>query len=46
MPASQTVGERRALLGVTEFTHLSANINSFEKSNYVFFAELIELVFS
>lgn len=46
MPASQTVGERRALLGVTGFTHLSANINSFEKSNYVFFAELIELVFS
>ncbi|BBD63610.1 hypothetical protein NIES2109_64850 (plasmid) [Nostoc sp. HK-01] len=46
MPSTQTVGERRALLSITGFDYLIPRINTLEKSNYVFFAELIELVFS
>ncbi|MBE8968967.1 formylglycine-generating enzyme family protein [Nostocales cyanobacterium LEGE 12452] len=46
MPATLQTGERKALLMVTGFDHLNTRINSFEKSNIVFFTELIELVFS
>ncbi|MCJ8282646.1 MAG: formylglycine-generating enzyme family protein [Rivularia sp. ALOHA_DT_140] len=46
IPSTQTVGERRALLSITGFDYLSARINTLEKSNNVFFSELIELVFS
>ncbi|MFN6478577.1 formylglycine-generating enzyme family protein [Nostoc sp. DedQUE07] len=46
MPATLQIGERKALLMVTGFDHLNTRINSFEKSNIVFFTELIELVFS
>jgi formylglycine-generating enzyme required for sulfatase activity len=46
LPKTQTVPERRALLMITGFEHLSAKIDSFEKSNFVFFSELIELIFS
>jgi len=46
LPKTQTVPERRALLMITGFDHLSAKIESFEKSNLVFFSELIELIFS
>jgi formylglycine-generating enzyme required for sulfatase activity len=46
MPATQTVGERKALLSVTGFDYLIARINSLEKSNFVFFCELIEFLFS
>jgi formylglycine-generating enzyme required for sulfatase activity len=45
LPKTQTVPERRALLLITGFDHLSAKIDSFEKSNLVFFSELIELIF-
>ncbi|MEP0790183.1 MULTISPECIES: SUMF1/EgtB/PvdO family nonheme iron enzyme [Cyanophyceae] len=46
LPKTQTVPERRALLMITGFDHLGAKIDSFEKSNLVFFSELIELIFS
>lgn len=46
IPSTQTVGERRALLSITGFDYLSTRINTLEKSNYVFFTELIELVLS
>lgn len=46
LPKTQTVPERRALLMITGFEHLTAKIDSFEKSNLVFFSELIELIFS
>ncbi|MEI1376469.1 formylglycine-generating enzyme family protein [Nostoc sp. UHCC 0926] len=46
MPATLQTGERKALLMVTGFDHLNTRINSFEKSNIVFFTELIDLVFS
>ncbi|MCV3215638.1 formylglycine-generating enzyme family protein [Plectonema radiosum NIES-515] len=45
MPATQTVGERKALLSIAGFDYLIARINSLEKSNHVFFSELVELVF-
>lgn len=45
MPSTQTVGERKALLSITGFDYLIARINTIEKSNYVFFTELIELIF-
>ncbi len=45
LPKTQTVPERRALLMITGFEHLSAKIDSFEKNNLVFFSELIELIF-
>lgn len=46
LPKTQTVPERRALLMITGFEHLGAKIDSFEKSNLVFFSELVELIFS
>jgi hypothetical protein len=46
LPKTQTVPERRALLLITGFDHLGAKIDSFEKSNLVFFSELVELIFS
>lgn len=46
IPSTQTVGERRALLSITGFDYLGVRINTLEKSNYVFFTELIELLFS
>lgn len=45
LPKTQTVQERRALLMLTGFDHLNAKIDSFEKSNIVFFSELVELIF-
>lgn len=46
LPKTQTVAERRALLMIIGFDHLGAKIDSFEKSNLVFFSELVELIFS
>jgi formylglycine-generating enzyme required for sulfatase activity len=46
LPKTQTVPERRTLLMLAGFDHLGAKIDSFEKNNFVFFSELIELVFS
>ncbi len=46
MPGTLQTGERKALLMVTGFDYLNTRINSFEKSNIVFFTELIELVLS
>jgi formylglycine-generating enzyme required for sulfatase activity len=46
IPSTQTVGERRALLSITGFDYLVARINTIEQNNYLFFTELIELVFS
>ncbi len=45
MPSTQTVRERRTVLSITGFDYLSARISTIEQSNYVFFTELIELVF-
>ncbi|TAF06518.1 MAG: formylglycine-generating enzyme family protein [Nostocales cyanobacterium] len=46
IPSTQTVKERRTLLSITGFDYLNARISTLEQSNYVFFTELIELVFS
>lgn len=46
LPKTQTVSERRALLMIAGFDRLGAKIDSFEKSNLVFFSELVELIFS
>ncbi|MDF5706428.1 MAG: formylglycine-generating enzyme family protein [Nostoc sp. S4] len=46
IPNTQLPGERKALLMFTGFDNLNTKINSFDKSNIVFFTELIELVFS
>jgi formylglycine-generating enzyme required for sulfatase activity len=45
MPKSQTVPERRMLLTITSFDHLNPKIDSFEKNNFVFFTELVNLLF-
>lgn len=44
LPKAQTVQERRAFLMMTGLEHLGVKIDSFEKSNIVFFSELVELV--
>lgn len=46
IPSTQTVKERRTLLSITGFDYLITRISTLEQSNYVFFTELIELVFS
>ena len=46
VPKTQTVQERRALLMIVGLDYLCTRIDSLEKSNVVFFSELIELVFS
>lgn len=46
LPKTQTVPERRALLMITGFDHLGVKIDTFEKSNLVFFSELVDLIFS
>ncbi|MBD2363464.1 formylglycine-generating enzyme family protein [Anabaena minutissima FACHB-250] len=45
IPSTQTVKERKAVLSITGFDYLIPRINTLEQSNYVFFAELIELLF-
>ncbi|MEG4812083.1 hypothetical protein QUA79_32230 [Microcoleus sp. F8-D1] len=44
MPATQSFGERKALLNFTGFDYLIPRISSMEKSSFVFFSELIELI--
>ncbi|MGB3404526.1 MAG: SUMF1/EgtB/PvdO family nonheme iron enzyme [Microcoleaceae cyanobacterium] len=46
LPKTQTVPERRALLMITGFHHISAKIDSIEKNNFIFFSELVEIIFS
>jgi formylglycine-generating enzyme required for sulfatase activity len=46
IPLTQMVNERRALLSITGFDFLNVRISTFEQSNYVFFSELVELIFS
>ncbi|WP_242039596.1 SUMF1/EgtB/PvdO family nonheme iron enzyme [Anabaena sphaerica] len=46
IPSTQTVKERRTLLSITGFDYLNTRISTLEQSNYVFFTELIELIFS
>jgi formylglycine-generating enzyme required for sulfatase activity len=46
LPKTQTVPERRAILTITGFEHLAVKIDSFEKNNFVFFSELVEVIFS
>ncbi|MEH1937632.1 MAG: SUMF1/EgtB/PvdO family nonheme iron enzyme [Nostoc sp.] len=45
IPATLTVGERKALLSITGFDYLIPRINSIQQSNVVFFSELVELLF-
>lgn len=44
MPSTHTNSERKALLSITGFDYLIPRINTLDKSNYVFFPELIELL--
>lgn len=45
MPSTHTFKERKMLLSITGFDYLSPRINTFEQNNYVFFTELIDLLF-
>jgi hypothetical protein len=44
MPATQSFGERKALLNFTGFDYLIPRMSSLEKSSFVFVSELIELI--